>query len=221
MWAWANWPASARARTTASRCGGDEAEVAAGGEHARRCARGWPRGRRRPRGCRGSRPGRPAGRPTKAASESASPCTAVTRSATPRSAARRQRGEGVGAGVDDGDVVAELGERHGEAAGAATEVEDPQRAAELGLLALDEACAATPTPRRSAGPSRRRRVGPPLLVGHGGHLLCWSGSRPAGVGVARRRDCGPRVGGRWCRRRACQPSGRSCPGWSATACAAG
>ena len=33
-------------------------------------------------------------------------------------------GQGVGAGVDDGDPVAELGQRDREAAGAATDVED-------------------------------------------------------------------------------------------------
>ena len=32
-WAWLNWPASARASTTASRCAADQAEVAARGEH--------------------------------------------------------------------------------------------------------------------------------------------------------------------------------------------
>ena len=56
----------------------------------------------------------------------------MTRSATPASPARRvERGEGVRARVDDGDVVAELGERDGEATGAAAEVEDPQGPAEL------------------------------------------------------------------------------------------
>ena len=38
-------------------------------------------------------------------------------------------GEGVGAGVDDGDVVAEPGQRDGEHAAAPADVEDPQRGA--------------------------------------------------------------------------------------------
>jgi len=53
-------------------------------------------------------------------------------------------GEGVGAGVDDDDVVAELGERDGQASRTATEVEDPQRAAELRLLLRDELARSLP-----------------------------------------------------------------------------
>ena len=40
-----------------------------------------------------------------------------------------QGGQGVGAGVDDGDVVAEPGQRDGEHAAAAADVEHPQRGA--------------------------------------------------------------------------------------------
>ena len=40
-----------------------------------------------------------------------------------------QGGQGVGAGVDDGDVVPEPGERDGEHAAAAADVEHPQRGA--------------------------------------------------------------------------------------------
>ncbi len=55
--------------------------------------------------------------------------------------------EGVGAGVDDGDLVAELGDPDGETPGAATDVDDPRQ------------------PRRR----RRRRRGPAQGVpDHGG-----------------------------------------------------
>ena len=46
--------------------------------------------------------------------------------------AAAQGGEGVRAGVDDRDVVPGDGERDGESAGATPEVDDPQRALELG-----------------------------------------------------------------------------------------
>ena len=52
-------------------------------------------------------------------------------------------GEGVGTGVDDGDLVAELRERDGQATRPAAEVEDPQGPAEVALTL--------------AGPGRRRR----------------------------------------------------------------
>ena len=62
----------------------------------------------------------------------ASPCTRAD-AATPASRGPAlERGERVGAGVDDGDPVAELGQRHGEAAGAAAGVEDVERRAPAG-----------------------------------------------------------------------------------------
>lgn len=47
-----------------------------------------------------------------------------------------ERGEGVGAGVDDRHGIPELGQRHGEAAGAAAEVDDPQRPGGSGVGAV-------------------------------------------------------------------------------------
>ena len=47
-----------------------------------------------------------------------------------------ERGQSVEAGVDDGDVVTELGKRNGHAAGAAAKIENSQRTAEL-LLTLE------------------------------------------------------------------------------------
>ena len=55
-----------------------------------------------------------------------------------------QGGQGVGAGVDDGDVVAEPGERDGEHAAAAADVEHAQRGA-----GADHAGRARPRRRRS------------------------------------------------------------------------
>ncbi len=72
--------------------------------------------------------------PTTAARAPASPCSALTRTGhAGLGRAALERGERVGAGVDDDDAVAEPGERHGEAAGAAADVDDVQRAPVTGL----------------------------------------------------------------------------------------
>ena len=88
-------------------------------------------------------------------------------------AAAGQRGQGVGAGVDDGHLVAELGERDREPAGATTEVEDAQRPAQLVLPALDQAAHRGPHRRGPQGRVDAAASVPPLLFGHDGHLLCW------------------------------------------------
>jgi len=70
-------------------------------------------------------------------------------------------GEGVGTGVDDHDVVTELGERDGQASRTATEVEDAQGATEVGLTLLDQLADGVPDALvADVGPWRRR--------GHGG-----------------------------------------------------
>ena len=88
-------------------------------------------------------------------------------------AAPGQGGERVRARVDDDDVVAELGQGHGEPARAAAEVQDAQRTTQLGLLALDEGAHGGPHRRGPQGCLDATASGPPLLFGHGGHLLCW------------------------------------------------
>ena len=71
-----------------------------------------------------------------------------------------ERGEGVGTGVDDDDVVTELGERDGQASRTATEVEDPQRAAEVGLTLPDQLAHGVPDALvADVGPRRRRGRG--------------------------------------------------------------
>ena len=69
-------------------------------------------------------------------------------------------GEGVGTGVDDHDVVTELGERDGQASRPATEVEDPQGATEVGLTLLDQLAHGVPDALvADVGPWRRRGRG--------------------------------------------------------------
>ena len=71
-----------------------------------------------------------------------------------------ERGQRVGAGVDDGDAVAELGHPHGEAAGAAADVEHVERPARSRPPARGR-----PTPRRSA--RRPALAGPVAGAGSG------------------------------------------------------
>ena len=74
--------------------------------------------------------------------------------------------EGVGAGVDDGDAVAEAGDRHGEVAGAAAGVEDVQGVAPGGLdPALQGVLEDVPDHGGTKGCARAQRVR------HGGWLL--------------------------------------------------
>ena len=169
---------------------------------ARRRARGCPRGRgrrrrwpgrcpgrRRPRGCRAGRRGR---RPAAAVgAELADGVGVALHRVDPLGGAglgrpAAQRGQGVGAGVDDGDVVAGRGERDGGAAGAATEVEHPQRAAELGAATGREGVERRLDGGRAQPGLGARAAGSATLVGHGGS--------PWSIGVARagrRRSPGP------------------------------
>ena len=111
--------------------------VPAGDQHRHRRTRGrWPgaarpprpRRRRPPRAARGRAPGRRRRPGPTSASASTSPCTAVTSSAHPGVAGPPlQRGQRVGAVVDDGDRAAEPGQRHRPGPAAAADVEHPGR----------------------------------------------------------------------------------------------
>jgi hypothetical protein len=99
-----------------------------------------------------------------------------------------QGGEGVRTGVDDHDVVTELGERDGQASRTATEVEDPQGATEVGLTLLDQLDHGVPDAlvadvgpwRRGRGSTEGGRLGTVAsLVGHVVGPL----RRPVGVRV--------------------------------------
>ena len=120
----AKWPAIARAMTAACRWATSRREPAAGAQHL---ARSWParrRGRRPPRARRGTAPRRRRPGPASSSRSAEVALRPVTgRRRRPRGPAG-QGGQGVGAGVDDGDPVAELGHPDREAAGAAADVED-------------------------------------------------------------------------------------------------
>ena len=134
--------------------GDQQAEGAAGAQHL---GGSWParrRGRRRPRARRGRAPRRRCRGRRARAGVDRSPCCPVT--STPALAgAAVERGERVGAGVDDRDPVAELGDPDGEPAGAAADVEDvagPARRPRTGRRA-SHTTAVRAAPRRSLGRS--------------------------------------------------------------------
>ena len=112
----------------------------------------------------------PAGRRRRARrAVSASPCTAVTRSATPASAARRaSAARASGLGSTTVTSWPSRGERDGEAAGAAAEVEHPQRPAEVGAAAVREGVERRLDGRRAQPGLGARAAVSATLVGHGG-----------------------------------------------------
>ena len=131
--------------------GDQQAERAAGTEHLGQRGRGRRRGRRRPRGRRGRAPRRRCRPADQSSRLDRSPWRPVT-AATPLLAGPPvEGGQGVGAGVDDRDPVAELGDPDREPAGAAADVEDVAR----GLGRRRAPGAGRPTPRRCG----RRRGG--------------------------------------------------------------
>ena len=102
-----------------------------------------------------------------------------------------QRGQGVRAGVDDGDVVAGTGERDGGASGSATEVQDTQGAAEPVLRRVAKASRAPWTaavrspdgfPPDGIGPARRPRLVSSLTSVSHGRRLRPSPERPEAAG---------------------------------------
>ena len=172
------WPFIARPSTAAARPATSTLAAPPGRSAAASAATTAP-GRRPPPARRGRGPGRrwPA-RPARPARRRR-PARRATRSATPGlGGPAGQRGERVRAGVDHGDPVPGLGQRHGETAGAAADVEH----GELGV--------------GRAGPARRRSTAQITAVRgvSGGPVEPASGACSTRSSLVTRRQPTPRVG---------------------------